>query len=112
MDGEADLKYVAAASESVAKAMKKPLVVVNKSTVPVGTGDWVANIIRENQAEPISFSVVSCPEFLREGSAILDFMNPAQDQEIQVDTFKKVETEAFERVIVYKTLFGHVLEAK
>jgi UDPglucose 6-dehydrogenase len=78
VDGEADLKYVAAASESVAKAMKKPLVVVNKSTVPVGTGDWVANIIRENQAEPISFAVVSCPEFLREGSAILDFMNPAR----------------------------------
>jgi UDPglucose 6-dehydrogenase len=78
VDGEADLKYVAAASESVAKAMKKPLVVVNKSTVPVGTGDWVANIIRENQAEPIAFAVVSCPEFLREGSAILDFMNPAR----------------------------------
>jgi UDPglucose 6-dehydrogenase len=78
VDGEADLKYVAAAAESLAKAMKKPLVVVNKSTVPVGTGDWVANIIRENQAEPISFSVVSCPEFLREGSAILDFLNPAR----------------------------------
>jgi hypothetical protein len=43
---------------------------------------------------------------------VVDFMNPAQDQEIQVDAFKKVETEVFERVIVYKTLFGHVLEAK
>lgn len=43
---------------------------------------------------------------------VVDFMNPAQDQEIQVDHFKKVETETFERVIVYKTLFGHVLEAK
>ena len=43
---------------------------------------------------------------------IVDFMNRAQDQEIQVDSFKKVETEVFERVIVYKTLFGHVLEAK
>jgi hypothetical protein len=43
---------------------------------------------------------------------IVDFMNPAQDQEIQIDDFKKVECEAFERVIVYKTLFGHVLEAK
>jgi UDPglucose 6-dehydrogenase len=78
VDGEADLKYVASASESVAKAMKNPLVIVNKSTVPVGTGDWVADIIRENQPKPISFSVVSCPEFLREGSAILDFMNPAR----------------------------------
>ncbi len=78
VDGEADLKYVAAASESVAKAMTSPLVIVNKSTVPVGTGDWVADIIRENQPEPIPFAVVSCPEFLREGSAILDFMNPAR----------------------------------
>ena len=43
---------------------------------------------------------------------VVDFMNPAQDQEIQIDAFKKVKTEAFERVIVYKTLFGHVLEAK
>jgi hypothetical protein len=43
---------------------------------------------------------------------VVDFMNRAQDQEIQVDNFKKVETDTFERVIVYKTLFGHVLEAK
>lgn len=43
---------------------------------------------------------------------VVDFMNPAQDQEIQVDTFKSIETETFERVIVYKTLFGHVLEVK
>ncbi|MFH1983786.1 MAG: hypothetical protein ABIL58_18250 [Pseudomonadota bacterium] len=43
---------------------------------------------------------------------VVDFMNRAQDQEIQVDNFEKVETDVFERVIVYKTLFGHVLEAK
>jgi hypothetical protein len=43
---------------------------------------------------------------------VVDFINPAQDQEIQVDNFEKVKTEAFERVIVYKTLFGYVLEAK
>ncbi|TFH33765.1 MAG: UDP-glucose/GDP-mannose dehydrogenase family protein [Anaerolineales bacterium] len=78
VDGEADLKYVATAAEMVAKAMKNPLVIVNKSTVPVGTGDWVADIIRDNQSEPIPFAVVSCPEFLREGSAIQDFMNPAR----------------------------------
>jgi UDPglucose 6-dehydrogenase len=52
--------------------------VVNKSTVPVGTGDWVADIIRAEQPTPIQFWVVSCPEFLREGSAILDFTNPAR----------------------------------
>lgn len=78
VDGEADLKHVREASESVAKAMRNPLIVVNKSTVPVGTGDWVAEIISANQTEDIPFSVVSCPEFLREGSAIYDFMNPAR----------------------------------
>lgn len=78
VDGEADLKYVKSAAESVAQVMDGPLIVVNKSTVPVGTGDWVAEIIRASQPEPIPFSVVSCPEFLREGSAILDFMNPAR----------------------------------
>ncbi|MCK5054950.1 MAG: UDP-glucose/GDP-mannose dehydrogenase family protein [Anaerolineales bacterium] len=78
VDGEADLKYVKSAAESVAQAMDAPLVVINKSTVPVGTGDWVAEIIRTSQPKPIPFSVVSCPEFLREGSAILDFMNPAR----------------------------------
>ncbi len=78
VDGEADLKYVKSAAESVAKVMDGPLIVVNKSTVPVGTGDWVAEIIRTSQPKPIPFAVVSCPEFLREGSAILDFMNPAR----------------------------------
>ncbi len=78
VDGEADLKYVKSAAESVAQVMDGPLIVVNKSTVPVGTGDWVAEIIRASQPKPIPFAVVSCPEFLREGSAILDFMNPAR----------------------------------
>ena len=76
VDGEADLQYVAAAAESVAQNMLQPLVIVNKSTVPVGTGDWVADIVSKHQNDPIPFSVVSCPEFLREGSAISDFMQP------------------------------------
>ncbi len=75
-DGEADLKYVAAAARSIAQNMVAPVVVINKSTVPVGTGDWVAEIVREAQPSPIDFWVVSCPEFLREGVAIADFMNP------------------------------------
>ena len=78
VDGEADLQYVRAAAESVADHMTQPLVIVNKSTVPVGTGDWVADIVRKRQARPVRFSVVSCPEFLREGSAISDFLNPAR----------------------------------
>lgn len=76
VDGEADLRYVAAAAETVARTMRNPLIIINKSTVPVGTGDWVADIIRRHQTRPIPFSVVSCPEFLREGSAISDFMQP------------------------------------
>jgi UDPglucose 6-dehydrogenase len=76
VDGEADLQYVRAAAESIGEVMDHPLIFINKSTVPVGTGDWVAEIVRESQPRPIPFSVVSCPEFLREGSAIGDFMNP------------------------------------
>ncbi len=76
VDGEADLQYVRAAAESIGEVMDHPLIFINKSTVPVGTGDWVAEIVREAQPRPIPFSVVSCPEFLREGSAIGDFMNP------------------------------------
>ncbi len=76
VNGEADLQYVAAAARSVAEAMEAPLIIINKSTVPVGTGDWVADIVKKSQSKPIPFSVVSCPEFLREGSAISDFMNP------------------------------------
>ncbi|NLF78570.1 MAG: UDP-glucose/GDP-mannose dehydrogenase family protein [Chloroflexi bacterium] len=76
VDGEADLQYVRMAAESIARVMDHPLIIINKSTVPVGTGDWVADIVRDTQPTPVDFAVVSCPEFLREGSAIRDFMNP------------------------------------
>jgi UDPglucose 6-dehydrogenase len=76
VDGEADLRYVRMAAETIAETMDHPLIIVNKSTVPVGTGDWVADIITRRQPSPIDFSVVSCPEFLREGSALRDFNNP------------------------------------
>lgn len=78
VDGEADLKYVRSAAESIAEHMIAPLVIINKSTVPVGTGDYVADIVREHQKVPIPFAVVSNPEFLREGAAIADFMNPSR----------------------------------
>ena len=74
--GEADLQYVAAAATSIAENMSGPLIIINKSTVPIGTGDWVADVVKGAQPKPIPFSVVSCPEFLREGSAIGDFMSP------------------------------------
>src|SRR5512142_2958870 len=76
VNGEADLQYVAAAAKSIAQNMTGTLVIINKSTVPIGTGDWVADIVKGAQPHAVPFSVVSCPEFLREGSAINDFMNP------------------------------------
>ena len=75
-NGEPDMRYIQSAAESIAGAMTHPLLVINKSTVPVGTGDWVADIIRANLPQPIEFAVVSCPEFLREGAAIADFLHP------------------------------------
>jgi UDPglucose 6-dehydrogenase len=76
VDGEADLRYVRMAARSIAEVMDHPLIIVNKSTVPVGTGDWVADIVNKHKKADVEFSVVSNPEFLREGRAISDFLNP------------------------------------
>jgi UDPglucose 6-dehydrogenase len=77
VDGEADLKYVRMAAESIAETLTHYAIIVNKSTVPVGTGDSVAEILAERGKRPgIDFDVVSNPEFLREGSAVYDFMQP------------------------------------
>jgi len=73
--GEADLSYVEAAASSIADAMDGPLVVVNKSTVPPLTGDMVSAVLKRRNGE-FAATVVSNPEFLREGSAIQDFMHP------------------------------------
>jgi len=78
-DGSADLKYVLAVAKSIGEYMIKPLVVVDKSTVPVGTADRVRAVISaelEKRGVDIEFSVVSNPEFLKEGAAIEDFMKP------------------------------------
>ena len=74
-DGHADLSYVYQATRDIAGAATGPLVVVTKSTVPVGTGDEVERILRE-VAPQAELSVVSNPEFLREGAAINDFKRP------------------------------------
>ena len=75
-NGGADLSQVRAAARSIARALTHSVVVVNKSTVPIGTGDLVASIINEHKQPGISFAVVSNPEFLREGSALADCLNP------------------------------------
>ncbi len=76
VDGEADLRYVQSAAQSIAEVVGHPFIIVNKSTVPVGTGDWVADIINRHKKDDIEFAVVSNPEFLREGAAIADFLSP------------------------------------
>jgi len=95
-DGSADLSYVFAAASEIAEAITGYTVVVNKSTVPVGTGDQVEAIIRK--ARPgLDFAVASNPEFLREGAAISDFKQPdrvvigAEDErarEVLVDLYR------------------------
>src|ERR1700746_1998760 len=74
-DGHADLTYVYAAAREIANALSGFTVVVNKSTVPVGTGDEVERLIREHHP-PADAAVASNPEFLREGAAIRDFKFP------------------------------------
>lgn len=75
-DGSADLSYVLKVSENIGKLMTRYKVIVNKSTVPVGTADRVRDVI--SAQTDISFDVVSNPEFLREGFAVEDSMNPAR----------------------------------
>ena len=78
-DGSADLQYVLAVARAIGQKMVHPLIVVDKSTVPVGTADKVREAIAEELAkrgESIEFHVVSNPEFLKEGAAIEDFMKP------------------------------------
>jgi UDPglucose 6-dehydrogenase len=75
-DGSADLSYVVQVAEAIADHMNGYKVVVTKSTVPIGTGALIERILRERTGGRVPFSVVSNPEFLREGSAIEDFMEP------------------------------------
>jgi len=78
-DGSADLQYVVAAARNIGRHMTGPKIVIDKSTVPVGTADKVRDAVDEElkqRAQNIKFSVVSNPEFLKEGAAVEDFMRP------------------------------------
>ena len=78
-DGSADLQYVLAVAKSIGKSMQKRLIVVDKSTVPIGTADKVKATIQKEldvRNSDLEFDVVSNPEFLKEGAAIADFMKP------------------------------------
>ncbi len=75
-DGSTNLSYVEDAAKGVARALNRYKVIVNKSTVPVGTGNFVREVIETNKRRAVDFDVVSNPEFLREGSAITDTLVP------------------------------------
>ena len=100
-DGYADLTYIYEASKELAAHLQGYTVIVDKSTVPVGTARQVARIIKEENPEA-DFDVASNPEFLREGAAITDFMHPDR-------VVLGVESERAEQVLreIYKPLFIH-----
>ncbi len=75
-DGSADLSFVKEVGKGIAHHMTSYKVIVTKSTVPVGTGETIREVVKKTQKSPIRFDIVSNPEFLREGSAIEDFMRP------------------------------------
>ena len=95
-DGSADLQYVLSVANEIGRKIKKPLIVVDKSTVPVGTADKVADEIEKElkkRKEDIEFHVVSNPEFLKEGAALQDFMKPDRivigaDSEVAFETMR------------------------
>ncbi|MGP8188299.1 MAG: UDP-glucose dehydrogenase family protein [Methanobacterium sp.] len=97
-DGTADLQYVMAAAKEIGQLMSHDLIVINKSTVPVGTADKVKEIITrelEIRGEKFSINVVSNPEFLKEGAAVEDFMHPdrviiGSDSEDVIEVIKEL----------------------
>jgi UDPglucose 6-dehydrogenase len=74
--GAADLSYVEAVVSEIARCIDGYKVIVEKSTVPVYTNEWIRRVLHRNGVDPISFDVVSNPEFLREGTAVGDFLHP------------------------------------
>ena len=97
-DGSADLQYVLSVAKSIGQLMQKRLIVVDKSTVPVGTADKVKATIQKEldlRSSDLQFDVVSNPEFLKEGVAIADFMKPdrvvvGSDSEYAIDKMKQL----------------------
>ena len=74
--GAADMSYVEAVVSEISRHMNSYKVIVEKSTVPVYTNEWVSRVLHRHGVDPASFDVVSNPEFLREGTAVLDFLHP------------------------------------
>lgn len=98
-DGHADLTYVFAAAEEIADVLQDYAVIVTKSTVPVGTGDRIEELMRARRPD-LDFDVASNPEFLREGAAIADFMRPDR---VVVGTSAERAREVMQKI--YRPLF-------
>ena len=99
-DGSADLDNVVKVAQTIARHINGPKVVVNKSTVPIGTARLAKRIIEENKTAPYKVDVVSNPEFLREGAAVYDFMHPDR---VVVGTDNPEAAEIMKQV--YRVLF-------
>lgn len=94
-DGSPEMSYYRQAAKDVAESMNGYKVLVTKSTVPVGTGEWLRNFVKENLKKDTEFGVASNPEFLREGAAIEDFMRPdrvvvGSNEERAIDVMKEL----------------------
>lgn len=112
--GRADLSFIFAATEEVAKHLEKSLVVITKSTVPVGTGKKVYNLLREKRPD-LDCHVVSNPEFLREGSAVEDFMKPDRIIiGVECETGKDIAQRLYQKLIGegYPVLFTNIPTAE
>lgn len=103
-NGEADLSYVEHVAKEIARSLSSYRLIVEKSTVPVETGKWVEHTIKINVRKKIKFDIASNPEFLREGSAIEDFMRPDRIViGVQSNKAKKILLE------LYKTIKAEVV---
>ena len=99
--GAADLSYVEAVVSEIARAINGYKVIVEKSTVPVYTNDWIRRVLHRHGVDPQNFDVVSNPEFLREGTAVIDFLHPDR---IVVGTGNERSAEVLRRI--YGPLIG------
>lgn len=103
-DGEADISNVKAVALGIAKAINRYKIIINKSTVPIGMGDVVTQIIIKHGPKDVSFDVVSNPEFLREGSAVSDLLRP---ERIVIGATRR--TAAQKVAEIYKPLHSPIL---
>ncbi|MBU4457635.1 MAG: UDP-glucose/GDP-mannose dehydrogenase family protein [Candidatus Omnitrophica bacterium] len=115
-NGEADLSYVEHVAKEIARSLTSYRIIVEKSTVPVETGKWVEHTIKINVRKKIKFDVASNPEFLREGSAVEDFMHPDRivigvqsnkAKKILSELYKSIETEVVVTDIKSAELIKH-----